>query len=247
MLPADLVRIQIWISTVGSLFELVLIVRIFQLVLFRRYRAFLAFLLCDLGRDLCLRVLEHDMSSASYAIAWAATAPVLWIALSFALVEICQRFYTEVSASAEVRWMLVGAAVLASIVITLAISAELIDSVSALASWQDLIRVSNRFVFMAAAVILWTQRLYFFRVRSVLPHNLQVHRNAFTLYLSADASLRFVSGLKDPAVAMSANIGCSVLFCASLLIWLFGFRVEDQTALGRGVASETAASTPRIS
>jgi hypothetical protein len=246
LLPADLVRIQIWISTVGSLLELLLIVRILQLRLFGRYRAFLAFLICDLGRDLCLRLLERDMSSGSYAIAWAASAPILWIPLVFAVAEISRRFFSEVSASREVRWMLVGAAVLASVVITLAISAELIDSVSALASWQDLIRVSNRFVFMAGAVILWTQRLYFFRIRPILPHNLQVHRNAFTLYLSADASLRFVSGLRDPAMAMRANIGCSVLFCASLLIWVVGFRQQQHRVPTGEISSSEAEASRRI-
>lgn len=244
MQPADLFRLQIWIFTFGSILELLLILRIFQLRLVEKYRAFLVFLICDFGRDLCLHFLGRDMSSNAYGIAWAASAPILWIPIVLAVTELCRAFYSVQPASREVQWMLVSAAVLASVVITLPVSAELIDSLNPLASWQNFIRIANRFVFMAGAVVLWTQRLYFFPTRPSLPHNLRVHRNAFTLYLSADATIRFASGLRDPILARRANLACSLLFCASLLIWLLGFRKpsEESAAQGEIASNEPAAS-----
>lgn len=245
MLPAGLVQAQIWISTVGSVLELLLILRILQLGLSRQYRAFFVFLACDLGRDLSLRALEGDLSSHTYAVAWALSAPLLWIALCFAIVEICERFYQIVPASREVKRTIVAAALLASIVISLAVSAELIDNVSPLVSWQEAIRVTNRFVFMAGAVVLWTQRIFFLRDWPVLPHNVRVHRSAFTLYLSADATLRFLSGLSNPVLAMRANVICSTLFCVSLLIWLVGFRLPLQREPHANSESQEAEPTHR--
>lgn len=245
MIPADLIQAQAWTSTVGSILEFLLILRVVRLGLARVYPAFLAFLICDLSRDMMLRYLEQDFTSESYAIAWSVTAPILWIALLLAVLEIYRLIYRAVPSSLEVRCTIMTAALLASIVITLPMSVELLDHGSRLAAWEQVIRGTNRFVFMAGSLILLTQQVYFARAGACLQHNVRIHRVAFTLCLSADASIRFVSALKDPLIAARANLVCTVLFCASLLVWLFGLRkAQEQVAIGSAIRATEIGTRP---
>lgn len=232
MLPAGLVQAESWISAVGSFLELLLILRIVQLGLIRGYPAFVVFLVCDLCRDVALRCVAQAENSPSYILAWSFSAPLLWVALWYAVLEVYRRFYVALPVAREVRAMLMATALLASVIVTLPISVGLLDHISPMASWQEAIRVTNRFIFMAAALLLWTQRIYFFRTSPQLSHNVRIHRTAFTLCLSADASIRFLSAMSDPVIAMRANIGCTLLFCASLVIWLSGFRRDGEAPEG---------------
>jgi hypothetical protein len=217
-------------STVGAVLEFGLLLRLLHLRLLSRYKAFALFLTCDLLRDLVLRYYETDLATQHYVHAWAISAPLLWVVVCAATLECYQRFYRAAVVPAEIRAMIMTVAVFAAVVVSLPVSVQLIDHLSYMANWADAVRTSNRFVLMACATLITTQRLYFHFARVQMSHNLRIHRNALSVYLCAEASLRFVSALVDQTIAMSANILCTGLFCAAMLMWLRGMRANGDTA-----------------
>jgi hypothetical protein len=223
---ADIIPLQHWICWANTLLEITLITRMFWLRLWKRYKAFLIFLACDATRDLFLceyADLGNYTGSPSYAFWWAVTAPALWITLALAVLELFRRIYQSFRGDPHASTLLT-VALLSGASTSLGISLTMMDRFSAIGGWQDAARVASRTIWFMGTTTLLVQHGYLCIAKVKLPHNVTVHRVAFTVCLCAESTLRYVTALKDAQVAAYANVAAAMSFTVALLIWLFGFR-----------------------
>jgi hypothetical protein len=223
---ADIIPPQAWISWTNTILEITLIARLGWLRLWAPYKALVAFLVCDIARDLCLGVcakMDDYVGNGTYAFWWAVTAPALWITLALAVLELFRRIYELFRGDPHGRTLLTVALLLGSGA-SLCISLAMIDQFGPLAGWQDAVRVGCRAVASVGAATLLVQIAYLSIAKVQLAHNVTIHRVAFTIFLCAEASLRYITAMQNAQVAAYADLAASMCFTVALLIWLFGFR-----------------------
>lgn len=217
--------LAVWFLTA---LEFILIGRLAQLRLLSERPWFTLFIAWDALRVVLLYSFASlDYHRHHYATLWALTAPLTWLTLCCAVVEVFHsihaQFQGENSRETLLKYLLaLGLAVPL-------IASWIIDShLNVIDPFVDAIRVGNRCIFAICSAVLLGQAAFFSLARLPLPTNLRVHRFAFTCFVTADALVHFLTGTRSTLVADLANLISTTIMSACLVAWLVILRSDGE-------------------
>lgn len=196
---------------------LVLLARMLQLGLIKRYPFFTIFLIAYIIRDALLFGL--DSASPAYTLRWTQTIPFIWFVQLLAALEVFRlitKRYPGIEGFAEK--LLFTSFVVGSIVAAvLSLSAGLPNTFS---FWTRNAFLVSRLMFLLIALLLLIQAIVFSATTVKVSQNLSLHRWLLAAYCSVGALSGFIAPLENEMLASLGSLLLLVVACACLLTWI---------------------------
>lgn len=210
--------------------EALVIGRLAQSRLTRRYRFFALYLGADIARTLMLILVANlDWHSRIYLWSWIVSAPIVWVTLALATIELFEHIHSQFEREKS-RDLISKAMLFLGSVMAIALSA-LIGGLrdSSVMPLYRLTLTIQRCVFFGCALLLLGQLAFFALAKLRLPTNLSVHRWLLSLYVVSLAAKRFASSASDRRIAEAANLLQILVGCGCFVAWVICLKPNGET------------------
>jgi hypothetical protein len=211
--------------------ETLVIVRLAQLRIARRYRFFALYAAADIVRTVVL-LLATDLNwrGLAYLQLWLATVPLIWITLPLATFELFGLIHDEFPGE-PTRTKLSAASLVLGTLIAFGLSAITIGPVrlDRHPIYQAGLLI-HRAIFFGCALLVLAQALFFLLADAKLPRNLQAHRILLTAFVLSLAGKAFFAPGAAKDLTAWANSAQEWFGCLCFLGWLFYLTSAGETA-----------------
>jgi hypothetical protein len=213
-----LVLIQRWLWFLGTVFELLLVVRLFRLELARKYRLFLAYLVFDSVRSLVMWF--YFPGSVAYRNLWRATEPVIWLLYVLVVLELCSLVFKDYRGiQALGRWIVYGSLALSVLLSIITVLPTWIHSTEEPFSMQRFLMVERGIDF--AIVLLLLLLLAFLVLFPVqLSRNVIVHSVLFAAFFTTSSMGILVVNLTSYRLGASVSTILMGVTDFCLIAWM---------------------------
>jgi len=209
--------------------EALVIGRLAHLRLARRYRFFVLYLGFDIARTLSLIFVANlDWHSRIYLWSWIVTAPIVWVTLALATIELFEHIHSQFEKEKS-RALIAKTLLLLGSGIAIVLSA-LIGGLrdSSVVPLYRLALTVQRCVFFGCALLLLGQLAFFALAKMRLPANLSTHRRLLSVFVISLAAQRFASSASDKRIAEAANLAQVLIGCGCFVAWIIYLKAAGE-------------------
>lgn len=226
----DLVRnlesVAVWASLT---LEAILIARLIQLRLARRYRLFALYLAADALRTMLLMgTTGLNWRGTEYLQLWLITVPLVWMTLTLATFELCELIHDEFHEEGS-RKKLSRIAIALGAGLALAMSAIIAMPLrlNHYPVFQGALLI-NRAVYFGCAVAVIGQAAFLLLAKRQLPANLRAHRWILTAFILSLAIKAFLTPAPNRGGTALVNLIQQCVGCLCFIAWLVCIKLAGE-------------------